>query len=309
MMGSGRSAAPKGPKVDTSDRQVPFVAVAEAMVAVRESVKAAASVDVRLVLTGEPGTGRLHTARYFHSLGPHPEAPFTCLAAQDLQTLKRVSHPRVAEEFVRGTLVLEGVDEASLELQGCLAALIETLIGQEGDPRYGLRIVATSGRDLLGLVSAGAFRKDLHYLLDVFPLTLPPLRTRLEEVPAYLDHFHRRLAPDRPVPPVPEEFLEQAFAHAWPGNLRELENLVTSSIAQTGGARWELPRFLPRRGDLFEFPSFQQAKREFESSYVRRVLLLTEGNVSRAAEIAGKARKDFYALLSRNRIEPQEYRR
>ncbi|NTU59466.1 MAG: sigma-54-dependent Fis family transcriptional regulator [Deltaproteobacteria bacterium] len=287
----------------------PFVALADSMVAVREALKVAATADVCLVVCGETGTGRLHAARYLHSLGPRPEAPFVRLSARTPTSLERLADRDLVAEATGGTLVLEGVDEASLELQSYLVGWIETWATGDGDPEGSVRVVATTSRDLLGLVASGAFRKDLHYLLDVFPLVLPPLCQRAEEIPSYLEHFHRHLAPDRLVPPVPEEFLAQAFAHAWPGNLRELENLVAASVAQTGGESWALPRLLPREGSLLEFPSFQQAKREFESSYVRRVLLLTEGNVSRAAEIAGKARKDFYALLSRNRIEPQEYRR
>jgi two-component system response regulator GlrR len=278
------------------------------MVAVREALTKAAAVDVRIVLCGETGTGRLHAARYVHALGAVPGAPFVRLAVHDPRTLERLSDPRLGEAVAGGTVVLEAADEASPEMQGYLTAAVEAWTGSGEEGSHPARVVATTCRDLLGLVENGLFRKDLHYLLDVFPIAFPPLRHRLEEVPAYLEHFHRQMAPGKRVPPLTSKFLEVAFAHTWPGNLRELANLVASSVTRTGGHEWALPRIHPRR-DALEFPSFQQAKREFEAGYVRRVLLLTGGNVSRAADLAEKARKDFYALLSRNGIEPGEFRR
>lgn len=286
-----------------------FLARAHAVVRVREALEKAAAVDVRLVLYGEAGVGKFHAARYLHALSPRAAAPLVRLSVRDPSVLETLADPSFVSSLAGGTLVLDAVDEASSEVQGYLAAALEEWGACEDDGPASVRVVATAERDLGLLEASGAFRRDLHFLLDVFPLALPPLRSRTEEVSVFLEHFHRRLAPGRPVPAAPGEFLEQAVTYSWPGNLRELRNLVAASVAMTGGDGWALPRVLPRRGDSPEPPPFHQAKREFEAGYVRRLLLLTGGNVSRAAEMAGKARKDFYALLSRNSIDPAEFRR
>jgi two-component system response regulator GlrR len=286
-----------------------FVARAHAVVRVREALEKAAAVDVRLVLYGETGVGKFHAAQFLHALSPRAEAPLVRLSVRDLRALETLSDPSFARSVAGGTLVLEAVDEASPEVQGYLVAALEEWGTSEDHGTALVRVVATAERDLGVLEAAGVFRRDLHFLLDVFPLALPALRSRTEEISLFLEHFHRRLAPGKPVPPAPAEFLEQALVYSWPGNLRELLNLVASSVTMTGGDEWALPRVLPRRGDSPEPPPFHQAKREFEAGYVRRLLLLTGGNVSRAADMAGKARKDFYALLSRNGIDPAGFRR
>lgn len=286
-----------------------FIAVAHHMVRVKEALEKAARADVRVVVYGESGTGKEHAARYLHRMSPAFRAPFRRLSLRSADAAERLGDPGFLESLAGGTLLLERVDDAPAEMQAFLtAALEEWAFGRESGQGE-VRVVATAGQDLLGLAEAGLFRRDLYYLLEVFPLALPPLRERLEEIPEYLGHFHTKHAPSRPVPPVPTDFLQTAFGYSWPGNLLELENLVASSVAATGGSSWELPQKLPRRGSTPAPGTFHSAKREFEAGYIRRLLLLTSGNITQAAELAGKARKDFYALLSRNGIEPGQFRR
>lgn len=287
----------------------PFVALSHAMVRAREALEKAARADVRLVLYGGPGVGKTHAARYLHALSPRRDKPLVRLSLRDPRALVALRSPDFLDSLRGGTLLLEAVDEASAEVQGHLVAAVEEWGGVDEDGPAPVRVVATAQEDLLALQGSGRFRRDLHFLLEVFPLALPPLKSRTEEVGLYLEHFHRCHAPGKPVPAAPAEFLEQALAYAWPGNLRELESLVAASVSATGGEAWSLPGVLPRAGASPEPPPFHLAKREFEAGYVRRLLLLTGGNVSRAAELAGKARKDFYALLSRNGIEPRGFRR
>lgn len=298
---------PAPPKGATSEPT--FLALAHATVRVREALEKASAVDVRLVLYGEPGVGRSHAVRYLHGLSPRAAGPLRRVSLRDSRILETLSASEFEASVAGGTLVLEAVDEATPEVQAFLVAALEDWAGSEEDVPARVRVVATASRDLASLQATGVFRRDLHFLLDVFPLALPPLRNRTEEIALFLEHFHRQLAPGRPAPPLPFEFLEQAVAYAWPGNLTELHNLVATSVTLSDGRAWALPRALPRSRDVLEPLPFQQAKREFEAGYVRRLLLLTAGNVSRAADLAGKARKDFYALLSRNGVDPAEYRR
>lgn len=205
-------------------------------------------------------------------------------------------------------MVLEGIDEAPEDIQAFLVGVLEEWAAADAEGEAPIRVVATGQEDLLDLMARGTFRKDLYFMIDVFPLAIPSLRERREEVPLFLDHFFRLHCPGVEPPRIPADFLEEAMSYSWPGNLRELENVVLSSLPSRTGEPWQLPRALPVRGGRFGLQTFADAKRDFEGSYVRRLLILTGGNVTRAAELADKARKDFYALMGRNRIDPAQFR-
>lgn len=287
----------------------PFLALSPAMVRVAEVLSRASATDVRMVLYGETGTGKTHAAHFLHASGPRARGPEVRLNLIEPGVAERLAAPDLLDAARGGTVVLEEVDRADPELQSLLAGVVEEWGTPEEGEEAPVRVVSTGCRDLLAGVEEGWFRRDLYYLLEVFPVALPPLRERPEEIPLYLEHFARKHAPGRPVPPPPEGFLVEALAYAWPGNLRELENLVVASLPEREGAPWNLAAILPRRGGEPQPLPFAQAKREFETTYVHRLLLLTEGNVTKAADLAGKARKDFYALMARNLIDPSSFRR
>ncbi|MEW6488615.1 MAG: sigma 54-interacting transcriptional regulator [Thermodesulfobacteriota bacterium] len=285
-----------------------FLAQARAWGGGAAAHRRASPTDVRMVLYGEPGVGKTHAARFLHRFGPRARCPLLRQGLADPKAAAQLAAGGFLEAARGGTLILEDVDRAGAELQALLVGLLERWEAPEGGEAT-VRIVSTARRDLLTGVEEGWFRKDLYYLLEVFPVALPPLRERPEEIPLYVSHFFGRHAPGRREPPIPEVFLVHALSYAWPGNLRELENLVVSALPAEEGGPWRLPPSLPRRGADPEPLPFAQAKREFEKAYVQRLLLLTEGNVTQAAEFAGKARKDFYALMARNRIDPDTFRR
>lgn len=285
-----------------------FLATAPATTRVAEALERAAATDVRVVLYGEPGVGKSQAYRRLHALSRRRKGPLGRVSVRNTRSADKLNLPDFLPSLVGGTLVLEGVDEAPPEVQSSLVGILEEWGMPEEATEVPVRVVATGLRDLLDLVEEGRFRKDLYYLLDVFPLAIPPLRERPEEIPHFFRYFcslhGRRGAP----PPDAEDFLVEAVNYAWPGNLRELENLVQASVPVHGEHRWNLPSVLPRRGGEPSLLPFAQAKREFEQSYVQRVLTVTGGNVTRAAEITGKARKDFYALMARNDIDPSAFR-
>ena len=285
-----------------------FVAATPVMTQVREALDRAAETDVRTVLYGEVGVGKGHAARYLHATSARRRGPLVGVDLRDRRVCSVLGDANLLAAATGGTLVLRAVDDASSEVQGLLVGLIEAWSSSE-DGDAPVRVVATGRRDLLRGVEEGWFRKDLYYLLDVFPVVIPPLRERVEEISALLEHFFRKHGTDRNPPKVPDAFLGQAFAYDWPGNVRELENLVTGAVPLGASEPWRLPALLPRRGAEPEPVPFSQAKRQFERAYVHRLLAITEGNVTRAAELAGKARKDFYALMARNRIDPSPFRR
>jgi len=287
---------------------VPFLCRSPAMLRVLEALDRVSATDARVVLYGEPGVGKTHAGRRLHASSARRSRPLARLSVRDLRALDRLLDRGFLEPLAGATLLLEGVDEAPAEVQAVLVGLMEEWDLPEESRDVSVRILSTAEKDLLGCVEAGTFRRDLCYLLDVFPLAIPPLRERAEEVPLFLEHFFRKHARESSPPPIPEEFLAEALTYAWPGNLRELENVVVGSLPLHPGEPWRLPKVLPRRGAFGRGAAFCDAKRDFEQSYIRWLLTLTAGNVSRAALIAEKARKDFYALMARNKIDPAEFR-
>ncbi|MHB8764653.1 MAG: sigma-54-dependent transcriptional regulator [Deferrisomatales bacterium] len=285
-----------------------FLAGAPAIVRAAEAIGRAAATDVRVVLYGEPGVGKRHGVVWLHAASPRRDGPLVRLSAGDPAAPARLGDPSFLAAVAGGTLAVEGVDGAPSDVQALLVGAIGEWGVAEDDHEAAVRFVGTAEGDLLAGVEAGTFRKDLYFLLDVFPVVLPPLRERPDEIPMFMEHFYRRLGGAGEAPPLPEEFLAEALGHRWPGNLRELENLVAAALPRSPAEGWRLPGLLPRRGGAPPVLAFPEAKREFEVAYVRRLLLLTGGNVTRAAQVAGKARKDFYALMTRNGIDPSEFR-
>jgi len=278
------------------------------MQSVAAALQQAAVTDVRVVLHGEPGTGKSFAAATLHRLSHRQNEPLKHLSVRDQRAMERLAEPGVREAKT-GTLVLEGVHEASSETQAILTGLLEGWSTAEERGEASVRVVATAEASLAAAAAAGRFRTDLFYLLEVLPVSLPPLRLRGEEIPALVAEFARRAGEDpETLPAVPGPFLEQALSYPWPGNLQELAGLVQRSLPRPGCAGWQFPPLLDPAVTEASVPPFHTAKRDFELSYVQRLLLLTEGNVSRAAELAGKARKDFYALMARTQVDPALFR-
>ncbi len=273
------------------------------------ALERAATTDVGVVLYGEPGAGKSFAASHLHRLSPRRQGVLRHLSLRDTGALALLTNLGYREELEGGTLVLEGVDEASVETQAVLVGVLEAWSTAEGGGEALVRVVATSEGDLAEAVAGGSFRTDLFYLLEVFPVCLPPLRQRAEEIPALVAEFACRTGRDpTTLPALPGAFLEQAMGYDWPGNLRELAGVVVRALPPGDGDGWCFPPLLHPRLATPCLPPFHTAKREFEQSYVSRLLLVTGGNVTQAAELAGKARKDFYALMARNRMDPAQFR-
>jgi DNA-binding NtrC family response regulator len=263
-----------------------------------------------MLLEGESGTGKELVARYVHAAGPRRTQPFVainCAALpRDLLESELFGHERGAftgatarklgkfELAHGGTLLLDEVSEMEPVLQ---AKLLRVLQEHEVDRVGGIRpvaidtrVIATTNRPLRALVASGAFRRDLYYRLNVIPLTLPPLRTRREDIDALIDHFCRRFAAGQSlsVDAAARAYLKR---QPWPGNVRELEHVIErGALLATGGVITAADVQIDEEPLAESAPTGSLAGltvHEVERRLIMETLRRTNNNRSRAAEMLG----------------------
>jgi len=225
----------------------PLVGRSPAMQALFKSIAIVAPTEAPVLITGESGTGKEQVARAIHAHSPRRSGPFLpiCLAAISPGLVERElfghlkgsftgaerDRPGLLELASGGTVLLDEIGDVPLELQVKLLRAIERLeVTPVGDARprpIDLRVIAATNRPLEERIAAGQFREDLYFRLSVFPIRIPPLRERLEDLPALAEHFLRRSRiSDTGAGRLSEEVLEALHSRAWPGNVRELRNAV-----------------------------------------------------------------------------------
>ncbi len=270
-----------------------------------------APTESTVLLTGESGTGKEVFARALHRLSPRAEGPFVavnCAAIPEaLVENELFGHEKGAftgadrrqegrfEAAEGGTLLLDEIGELTPQVQGkVLRVLEERTFERVGGGRTrtaDVRLVAATNRDLRAMVEAGAFRSDLFFRLEVFPIELPPLRERASDVPLLarylLAEIGRRLRRDAPVPD--EAALELLAAQPWPGNVRELANVLERAVILVEGPRLAVGDLKPLLGPLEGIG---------ERERIRRALEEAGGDRRRAATLLGTS---YRTLLRRIR--------
>ncbi len=302
------------------------------MARVLELVAVAARTDIPVLILGESGTGKELVARAVHYTGPRSARPFltvNCGAIPEtLMEDELFGHARgaytgahadkkgVFEEAEGGTLFLDEIGEL---YPSCQVKLLRVLqeeevrrIGENHTRSVDVRIIAATNRDLKQDMEAKRFREDLFHRISVLPLALPPLRDRRDDIPILVDHFVRQFNHElsRSIRGFTPRALERLKAHPWPGNVRELENRVKQAMVMVKGDVIDtesLTLFSGQPGSG-EFPPFKKAKAEFERNYVIQTLRISAGKVAAAARLAGKDRKDFYEMMKKHAIDPNDYR-
>ncbi|MGQ0503698.1 MAG: sigma-54-dependent transcriptional regulator [Myxococcaceae bacterium] len=302
-------------------KQGSLVGRSPALLEVYKQVARAASTHVPVLITGETGTGKEQVARSLHQRSERSQAPFIpvdCGAiSESLMESELFGHAKGAftgasgarrglfEEAHGGTLFLDEIGDVGPKIQAqLLRALQEGEIRRVGEStavQVDVRIVTATNKDLKQLVTDGKFREDLLYRLDVVHLHLPPLRERREDIPALVEHFASLHARGGVRPVVTEEAMGRLVQYDWPGNVRQLENIVARALALNvtgvvGPQDFPEPigdapkKLAGLAGDL---PSLAELSRR----YAAHVLQHCSGNKSEAARLLEVDRKTLYKLL------------
>lgn len=290
-----------------------------------------AATDTAVLLTGASGTGKEVMARAIHDASRRSGMSFVALncaaVPSELLESELFGHKRGAFTGAHtdnlglfraaegGTLLLDEIGDMPPDLQSkLLRVLQERAVRPVGETRtvpVNVRVISATHRDLKAMVRDGDFREDLYYRLDVVGLRLPTLDERREDIPILAARKLEQLAgagiPRRVYSP---EAMELLVAAPWPGNIRQLFNVVEQnavfSPSRVIGPAVVRKALGTEKGAL---PSFAKARAEFTRNYLRQLLEVAEGNVSRAARLAQRNRSDFYKLLDRHDIDPAAFKR
>ena len=284
-----------------------------------------AAGDASVLILGDSGTGKELLARAIHRAGPRAEAPFLAvncgaipeplLESELFGHIKGAftgatrDHNGVFQEAGGGTLLLDEIGDMPLPLQVKLLRVLEQRevrpVGATTTVSVDVRIISATHRNLEAQVEAGRFREDLYYRLKVVTLTIPSLDERRDDVPLLAVHFLRRLAEryGKKISGFAPEASQLLAAAAWPGNVRQLYNVVEQAVALSTMA------VIPARlvGNALSSPRdvvpLEEARLRFERDYLCQLLRLTGGSVAQAARLARRNRTDLYKLLQRHGID------
>jgi DNA-binding NtrC family response regulator len=319
-----RAAADRGRAVADSPDIPEIVGPSEAMAGLRAAVQQAARSPFNVLVEGESGSGKELVARALHRMSPRRERRFSALncaaLSEELAEAELFGHAKGAftgavaeraglfEESTGGTLFLDEVSELSPRVQAKLLRVLQEQevrrLGESHVRPIDTRVIAATNKPLADEVQAGRFRRDLRYRLDVVRLTIPPLRERLDDLPALVRHVWNGLAQKTGSRAVLSPGAMAVLGrYDWPGNVRELQNVLASLIVSSGARgsipASHLPAHIGRSAALVEQHSLAVARREFERRFVRAALARADGRTGRAARELGVSRQGLAKVLDR----------
>ncbi|NVO29419.1 sigma-54-dependent Fis family transcriptional regulator [Donghicola sp. C2-DW-16] len=284
----------------------------------RQTAEHIAAAEMNALFTGETGVGKERLARHIHSISARRSRPFIAVHCGAINPdrfeadyfgtvsaggpLMR-TYGRI-ETASRGMLYLDGIDAMPLEMQARMLEAIETgriwPQGASAARQVDLWVIASSAKDLSGMVATGTFRADLYYRLSGLTLPLPPLKVRREDVPHIFRHFATRVSErtGRKVPLLSPVIQAHLDCHDWPGNLRELEQYAEAFCT---GIKVDPSINLPDA-------SLSEMMDRYEATLLRNALQVSKGNATAAMERLGISRKTFYSKLLRYGIRADRYR-
>ncbi len=268
-----------------------------------------AQSDVSVLINGQSGTGKEIVAQAIHNASPRRDKPFGAFTGA---VSNREGLFQAAEG---GTLFLDEIGDMPVALQVKLLRVLQERkvrpLGSNRDIDIDVRIISATHRDLPKAMARGEFREDLFYRLNVVNLKIPPLAERTEDIPLLANHLLRQSA-DRHKPFVRSfstDAMKRLMAAKWPGNVRQLVNVIEQCVALTSSP--VISDALVEQaleGENTALPTFVEARNQFELNYLRKLLQITKGNVTHAARMAGRNRTEFYKLLSRHELDANDFK-
>jgi two-component system response regulator GlrR len=295
---------------------------------VLELVTLAAETDANVYIYGESGTGKGILSKALHRLSNRRDKPFIAincaaipetLLESELFGFEKGAFTGASANrkglFVQahgGIVFLDEISEIPLSMQGKLLKALEEKefypLGAQKSVKVDVRIISASNKDLQEEVEKGTFRRDLFYRIHVIPIKVPPLREKIEDIPILVDFFLRKFAVKmkKEIKTLTPGALQKLMLHSWPGNIRELENVIECSVVMaTQDIITEDLILLPTwKAEQATFKPLRESKQDFEKNYLIHLLEISGGNISQAAKLAGKYRSDLYDLLEKHHLKP-----
>ncbi|NLV25174.1 MAG: sigma 54-interacting transcriptional regulator [Deltaproteobacteria bacterium] len=291
----------------------------------------AAQSDASILIRGESGTGKELLARAVHRASNRLGKPFVavnCGAIPDSLLESELfghtkgsftgalqNYPGLFKSADGGTLFLDEIADMPLQLQVKLLRVLQEKqvrpIGATESFAVDVRIISATHRHIAEEIKAGSFREDLYYRLNVVQLNLPSLAERREDIPLLANHFLKKLSlkAGKTINGFSPEAMELMLHAPWPGNIRQLLNVVEQAVALSTAAIVPVDLLSNALAENSEkIPSFCEARKKFEQEYLVRLLKITNGKVSQAARLAGRNRTEFYKLLNRHHIVPSLFK-
>ncbi len=318
----------------------PIIGTSAAISRIKATIERVAPTDARVLITGEPGTGKELVARWIHHLSNRKDGPIVevnCAAIpSELIESELFGHEKGSftgamkqrigkfEQASGGSLFLDEIGDMSLSAQAkVLRALQENRITRVGGDRaipVDVRVIAATNKDLLRQIEENKFREDLYHRLSVILINVPPLRERREDIPIITKHFCERLSRRNGVEPkqFSDEALERLKRYEWRGNVRELHNVVERLLILSEGETIsvsDVERYVqvgpaatsnPLTGLLDEFDQFSDFRDSAEKLFIIRKLDENDWNVSKTAEAIGIQRSHLYNKMNKYGIERRE---
>ena len=296
---------------------------------VRATLKRVAPTGSRVLITGPGGVGKEIAARMIHQWSPRANAPFIVVSAAMMSPERveeelfgseqdGVARPGLLEQAHGGTLFLDEIADMPLTTQGKILRVLTdqsyNRIGGQRPVKVDVRVLSATSRTLSDEIAAGRFREDLYYRLNVVPVRIPSLRERREDIPELVDHFLARYAAERRVPPpqMSSDAMAALQAHDWPGNVRQLRNIIERTMILTPGDRVDcievdlLPSEIVDSQGTINVPSasmaimgspLREARESFEREYLKIQIRRFSGNISRTASFIGMERSALHRKL------------
>ncbi|HEW9968951.1 TPA: two-component system response regulator GlrR [Enterobacter cloacae] len=318
------------PSSDEAWRE-PIVTRSPIMLRLLEQARMVAQSDVSVLINGQSGTGKEILAHAIHNASPRSKNAFIAINCgalpEQLLESELFGHARGAftgavssreglfQAAEGGTLFLDEIGDMPAPLQVKLLRVLQERkvrpLGSNRDIDINVRIISATHRDLPKVMARNEFREDLYYRLNVVNLKIPALAERAEDIPLLANHLLRQSA-DRHKPFVrafSTDAMKRLMAASWPGNVRQLVNVIEQCVALTSSP--VISDALVEQaleGENTALPTFAEARNQFELNYLRKLLQITKGNVTHAARMAGRNRTEFYKLLSRHELEANDFK-